>query len=151
QRSALRRDTKTQTATPSVHGLRNDTSQLPAHIVDTSQSPYGFEGSPALAVMPFLNLTGETTQDYLAEGISEELIDRLSRIRWLPVIARNSSFSFPNGADRAVVSRSLGARYLLEGRFRRDADSFLISAKLVDAANEQTIWAQRFVLQSPTT
>ncbi len=151
QRSALSQNARTQTPQSSTRAPQTVPSPLPGHIVDTSQPPYGFDGSPALAVMPFLNLTGETTYDYLAEGISEELIDRLSRIRWLPVIARNSSFSFPNGADRKLVSRTLGARYLLEGRFRREGDAYPISANLVDAANEHTVWTQRFVLQSPAT
>lgn len=123
-------------------------AQLPAHIVDTSQAPIGFEGSAALAVMPFLNTTGDAQYDYLAEGISEELIDRLSRVRWLPVIARNSSFSFPEGADRKLVSKSLGARYLLEGRVRRDRDAYLIAASLVDASTGHTVWTQRFELKS---
>jgi TolB-like protein len=128
-----------------------DPPPLPAHIVDTSQPPFGFDGSPALAVMPFVNLTGDSAHDYLAEGISEELIDRLSRIRWLPVIARNSSFSFPRVTDRKLVSKSLGARYLLEGRFRRDRDTYLIAASLVDASSEHTVWAQRLALQSLTS
>ncbi len=124
---------------------------LPAHIVDTSQPPFGFDGSPALAVVPFVNLTNDSADDYLAEGISEELIDRLSRIRWLPVIARNSSFSFPNGTDRTLISKSLGAKYLLEGRFRRDQGTYSVTASLVDAANEHTVWTQRFALPSLTS
>jgi TolB-like protein len=101
--------------------------------------------------MPFANLTGDTAHDYLAEGISEELIDRLSRIRWLPVIARNSSFSFPDGTDRKLVSKNLGAKYLLEGRFRRNQGAYLIAASLVDGTSEHTVWTQRFALQSPTS
>ena len=124
---------------------------LPAHIVDTSQPPAGFDGSPALAVMPFVNMTGESEHDYLAEGISEELIDRLSRIRWLPVIARNSSFSFADSSDRRLVSKSLGAKYLLEGRLRRDGLSYLINAVLIDASSDHTVWTQRFALQSLTS
>lgn len=122
---------------------------LPAHIVDTSQPAPGFGGRPALAVMPFYT-TGENEPDYLAEGISEELIDRLSRIRWLPIIARNSTFAFPGSTDRRLVSESLGAKYLLEGRLRRDRDSYLISASLVDASTNLTVWTQRFALQSLT-
>ncbi len=153
QRGALAREDKSrQAAQQSAMEPQPPRQQpLPAHIVDTSKPPRGFEGKPALAVMPFANLTGESAHDYLAEGISEELIDRLSRIRWLPVIARNSSFSFPEGTDRKLVSRNLGARYLLEGRVRRDQDGYLISASLIDAANEHTVWAHRFALQSLTS
>jgi TolB-like protein/predicted Zn-dependent protease len=141
QRNALERDAKSLAAA----------APLPVHIVDTSQPPFGFDGSPALAVMPFVNMTGEVEHDYLAEGISEELIDRLSRIRWLPVIARSSSFSFPDGVDRGLVSKSLGAKYLLEGRLRRDRDTYLIAANLVDATTGHAVWAQRFALQSLTS
>jgi TolB-like protein len=154
QRSALARKDKTRReAQQSANEPQASPRQppLPAHIVDTSKPPRGFEGKPALAVMPFVNLTGEAAHDYLAEGISEELIDRLSRVRWLPVIARNSSFSFPEGTDRKLVSRSLGARYLLEGRVRRDQEGYLISASLIDAANEHTVWAHKFALQSLTS
>lgn len=152
QRSTLAveaRTRNTQLAEPAQQHY-GEPPPLPAHILDTTQPPYGFDGSPALAVLPFVNVTGDSADDYLAEGISEELIDRLSRIRWLPVIARNSSFSFPKGADRKLVSKSLGAKYLLEGRFRRDQDTYLIIASLVDAANEHTVWTQRFALHSPT-
>jgi TolB-like protein len=143
QRAALAREAKIQAPTTA--------SLLPSHIVDTSQPPAGFDGSPALAVMSFANMTGESEHDYLAEGISEDLIDRLSRIRWLPVIGRNSSFSFPDSADRRLVSKSLGAKYLLEGRLRRDGDRYLISANLVDASSDHTVWTQRFVLESLTS
>ncbi|MFB9268383.1 tetratricopeptide repeat protein [Bradyrhizobium erythrophlei] len=126
-------------------------SLLPLHIVDTSQPPIGFEGSSALAVLPFLNMIGDEQYDYIAEGISEELIERLSRIRWLPVISRSSSFSFSDATDRRTVSKSLGARYLLEGRLRRDRDTPLIVASLIDGTNGHTVWTQRFILPSLTS
>lgn len=153
QRAALAREVRPAAAAPDWHSgdSKGAVSPLPTHIVDTSQPPFGFDGSPALAVMPFANMTGDSAHDYFAEGISEELIDRLSRIRWLPIIARNSSFSFPGNPDRKLVSRSLGAKYLLEGSFRRDHDGYRISASLVDAANEHTVWTQRFALRSPTS
>lgn len=155
QRNALARTASERSETPSganPHSpARVPNLSLPAHIVDTSQPPIGFEGSSALAVMPFLNMTGDAQYDYLAEGISEDLIDRLSRIRWLPVIARNSSFSFPEGADRKLVSKSLGARYLLEGRVRRQQDTYMIAASLIDASTGHTVWTQRFELQSLTS
>ncbi|MGJ4924815.1 hypothetical protein ACQR1H_31190 [Bradyrhizobium sp. HKCCYLRH2015] len=155
QRNALARAARDRRETLPAANPRMDgptaAAPLPAHIVDTSQLPIGFEGSSALAVMPFLNMTGDAQYDYLAEGISEELIDRLSRIRWLPVIARNSSFSFPDDADRKLISKSLGARYLLEGRVRRDRDAYLIAASLVDASSGHTVWTQRFELKSLTS
>ena len=153
QRSILAREAKPR-STLSIGAVKPSEAALPPlpiHIVDTSQPPNGFDGNPALAVMPFVNLTGDSANDYLAEGVSEELIDRLSRIRWLPVIARNSSFSFSNGTDRKLVSKSLGARYLLEGQYRRDQDNYLIAANLIDATTEHTVWTQRLVLQALTS
>jgi len=123
-------------------------ASLPPHINDLSQSPSGFDGHPALAVLRFENLTGDSDFDYFAEGISEELIERLSRIRWLPVIARSSSFSFPANADRSAVGRSLGAKYLLDGRVRRGKDAYALAIELSDATSGYTIWSQRFQLQS---
>lgn len=156
QRSALARVTKSRSEQlllpePSEPVVPAATPQLPAHIVDTSEPPRGFDGSSALAVMPFVNVTGDSAHDYLAEGISEELIDRLSRIRWLPVIARSSSFSFPDNTDRRLISKSLGAKYILEGRLRRDQDTHRIAASLVDAVDGHTVWTQRFTLQSLTS
>jgi TolB-like protein len=152
QRSTFAQQTRSR---PPVTGLvrpsEADLPRLPAHIVDTSLPPTGFEGSPALAVMPFANMTGQDAHDYLAQGISEDLIDRLSRIRWLPVIARNSTFSFPAGTDRKLISKSLGARYLLEGRVRRDQQAYLIAASLIDATNGHTVWTQQFELESLTS
>ena len=100
-------------------GTPNTVAPLPSHILDLSKVPAGFNDHPALAVLPFANVTGDSSHDYLAEGISEELIERLSRIRWLPVIARSSSFSLTQTADRNLVGRTLGAKYLLEGRLHK--------------------------------
>lgn len=120
----------------------------PNHFVDTSLSPFGFKGSPALAVMLFENMTGKSELDYVAEGISEELINGLSHVRWLPVIGRSSSFSFPSNADRKMVGKSLGAKYLLEGRLREDKGIFWINASLSVAESGHTVWSQRFILPS---
>jgi TolB-like protein len=108
--------------------------------------PPGFNDHPALAVLPFANVTGDGSHDYLAEGISEELIERLSRIRWLPVIARSSSFSLTQIADRSLVGRTLGAKYLLEGRLHKVRDSYWLATALTDAESRHTIWSHRFPL-----
>jgi TolB-like protein len=122
---------------------------LPSHILDTSQPLVGFTGNQAIAVLPFANVTGDEALDYLAEGISEELIVGLSRIRWLPVIARSSSFSFADTIDRKVIGQRLGAHYLIEGHLYRAYDSFGVSASLSEAATGYAIWSRRFALQSP--
>jgi TolB-like protein len=143
QRGALGRPGKAEPASAAVNGA------LPSHIVDISQPPAGFEGHPAIAVLPFVNVTGDETLDYLAEGISDELIVGLSRIRWLPVISRNSSFSFSENDDRKTVGLRLGAHYLIEGRLYRAYDTYGVSAGLSEASTGYSLWSRRFTLQSP--
>ncbi|MGO3932241.1 hypothetical protein NP284_28505 [Rhodopseudomonas pseudopalustris] len=142
QRATLLRGSRA----PSLPGLPG---ALPRHILDTSQPPVGFSGNQAIAVLPFTNVTGDEALDYLAEGISEELIVGLSRIRWLPVIARSSSFSFADTIDRKVIGQRLGAHYLIEGHLYRAYDSFGVSASLSEAMTGYAIWSRRFTLQSP--
>ncbi len=100
---------------------------------------------PSIAVLPFANMSGDPDQDYFADGISEDLITSLARIRWLFVIARNSTFVYK---DRAVdvnqVSRELGVRYVLEGSVRRGGNRLRISAQLVDAITGVHHWAERY-------
>jgi TolB-like protein/Tfp pilus assembly protein PilF len=121
---------------------------LPSHILDLSQEPPGFDGHPALAVLPFANVTNDQSHDYLAEGISEELIERLSRIRWLPVIARSSSFSLSGHEDRASIGKTLGAKYLVEGRLHRSGEAYLLATTLSDSGSGHTVWSHRFPLNS---
>jgi TolB-like protein len=142
QRGAFSRTTKPLIA-PSIAGA------LPSHIVDTSQAPAGFDSNHAIAVMPFVNRTGDDELDYFAEGISDELIVGLSRIRWLPVISRNSSYSFADNVDRRIVAKRLGAQYLIEGRLDRGSESYGVFATLSEASTGHTIWSRHFGLQSP--
>src|SRR6516165_11254598 len=100
---------------------------------------------PSLAVMPFQNMSGDPEQEYFADGMVEEIITALSRIRWLFVIARNSSFTYKGRAiDLKQVGRELGVRYILEGSVRKAAHSVRISAQLIDAATGAHLWADRF-------
>jgi TolB-like protein len=100
---------------------------------------------PAIAVLPFINLSGDHEQEYFSDGIVEEIITALSRMRWLFVIARNSSFTFKGRAvDVKQVSRDLGVRYVLEGSVRKAADRIRITAQLIDAATGVHLWAERF-------
>jgi TolB-like protein len=96
---------------------------------------------PSLAVMPFQNMSGDPEQEYFADGMVEEIITALSRIRWLFVIARNSSFTYKGQAvDVKQVGRELGVRYVLEGAVRKAADRMRISAQLIDAATGAPAW-----------
>ena len=100
---------------------------------------------PSIAVLPFHNLSGDPEQEYFADGIVEEIITGLSRIKWLFVIARNSSFTYKGQAVNVKrVGRDLGVRYVLEGSVRRAGDRVRISAQLVDAETGAHLWAERY-------
>jgi len=96
-------------------------------------------------VLPFANMSGDPEQEYFADGMVEEIITALSRIRWLVVIARNSSFTYKGQAvDVKQVGRELGVRYVLEGSVRKAGDRIRISGQLIDAATGAHLWADRF-------
>jgi TolB-like protein len=100
---------------------------------------------PALAVLPFVNLSGDVAQDYFADGVVEDIITALSRFKSFAVIARNSSFTYKGQAvDVRQVGQDLGVRYVLEGSIRRASDRLRISAQLVECENGQHIWAEHF-------
>jgi adenylate cyclase len=100
---------------------------------------------PSIAVLPFANMSGDPEQEYFADGMVEEIITALSRIRWLFVIARNSSFTYKDQAiDVKRVGRELGVRYVLEGSVRKDGGRVRITAQLIDATNGAHLWADRY-------
>src|SRR5438309_1802350 len=100
---------------------------------------------PSIAVLPFANMSGDPEQEYFADGMVEEIITALSRIRWLFVIARNSSFTYKGQAvDVKQVGRELGVRYVLEGSVRKAGTQVRITAQLIDALNGTHLWADRF-------
>jgi TolB-like protein len=102
-------------------------------------------GKPSIAVLPFDNLTGERDQEYFADGIVEEIIIALSRIRWLFVIARNSSFSYKGRAvDIKQVGRELGVHYILEGSVRKAGSRVRIGGQLIDTSTGAHLWGERF-------
>src|SRR5205823_13757104 len=100
---------------------------------------------PSIAVLPFTNMSGDREQDYFADGMVEEIITALSRMRWLFVIARNSSFTYKGRpVDVRQVGRELGVRYVLEGSVRKSANHVRITGQLIDASTGAHIWADRF-------
>jgi TolB-like protein/Flp pilus assembly protein TadD len=100
---------------------------------------------PSIAVLPFQNMSGDPEQDYFADGMVEEIITGLSRLKWLFVIARNSSFTYKGRAvDVRQVGRELGVRYVLEGSVRKGGRRLRITAQLVDAATANHLWADRY-------
>jgi adenylate cyclase len=105
----------------------------------------GFHGAPAIAVLPFDNLSDDPEQEYFADGVAEDLITRLSSFRSFPVIARNSSFIYKGrAADVKEVSRGLGVRYVVEGSVRKVRERVRISAQLIDATTGHHLWAERY-------
>jgi len=100
---------------------------------------------PSIAVLPFENMSGDPEQEYFADGIVEEIITALSRMRWLFVIARNSSFTYKGRAvDAKQVGRELGVRYLLESSVRKAGSRVRITGQLIDSATGAHLWADRF-------
>ena len=100
---------------------------------------------PSIAVLPFQNMSGDPEQEYFADGMVEEIITALSRIRWLFVIARNSSFTYKGqSVDVKQVGRELGVRYVLEGSVRKAGRRVRITGQLIDAITGAHIWADRF-------
>jgi TolB-like protein/class 3 adenylate cyclase/tetratricopeptide (TPR) repeat protein len=100
---------------------------------------------PSIAVLPFANMSGDPEQEYFADGMVEEIITALSRIPWLFVIARNSSFTYKGKlVDVKQVGRELGVRYVLEGSVRKAGQRVRITGQLIDALTGTHLWADRF-------
>jgi TolB-like protein/Flp pilus assembly protein TadD len=100
---------------------------------------------PSIAVLPLANMSADPEQDYFADGISEDIITGLSKLRWFFVIARNSSFTYKGRAvDIRQVGRELGVRYVLEGSVRRGGNRVRITAQLIDAVSGKHLWADRY-------
>jgi adenylate cyclase len=103
------------------------------------------EAGPSLAVLPFTNMSGDPEQEYFVDGIVEDIITGLSRIKWLFVIARNSTFIYKGRAvDLKQVGRELGVRYVLEGSLRKVGNRVRLTAQLIEAASGRHVWAERY-------
>jgi adenylate cyclase len=100
---------------------------------------------PSIAVLPFLNMSGDPEQDYFADGIVEDILTGLARLKWLFVIARNSSFSYKGrNVDVRQVGRELGVRYVLEGSVRKGGSRIRITGQLIEAETGNHLWAERY-------
>lgn len=105
----------------------------------------GFGARPAIAVLPFDNLSADPEQEYFADGLVEDLTTGLAALRWFPVIARNSCFVYKGrSVDVGQVSRELGARYVVEGSTRRAGDRVRIQVQLIDGASGEHVFAERY-------
>ena len=114
-------------------------------IPEPSHPSLALPDKPSIAVLPFENLSGDPGQEYFADGMVEDIITALSRMRWLFVIARNSSFTYKGCAvDVRQVGRELGVRYVLEGSVRKAGNRVRIAGQLIDASTGTNMWADRF-------
>jgi TolB-like protein/Tfp pilus assembly protein PilF len=102
-------------------------------------------GKPSVAVLPFVNLSGDPAQEFFADGMTEDIITELSRFRGLFVIARNSSFVYKGRAvDTREIARELGVKYVVEGSVRSGGGRLRVSAQLIEATNRSHVWAERY-------
>jgi adenylate cyclase len=125
-----------------AYRIRNETSPAAIPAIGSSLP---LPDKPSIAVLPFANMSGDPEQEYFVDGMVEEIITALSRIHWLFVIARNSSFFYRGQSpDVRQVGRELGVRYVLEGSVRKGGNRVRITGQLIDAATGAHIWADRF-------
>ena len=114
-------------------------------VVDVSAPVAGFGGRPAIAVLPFDNMSDDPGQEFFVDGLTEDLILRLSCWRWFPVIARNSTFLFKGQAVGVQeVGRKLGARYVVKGSVRKSGNRIRVAALLIDTTEGHHVWAERY-------
>jgi TolB-like protein len=110
-----------------------------------SSTPAALPARPSIAVLPFANLSGDPEQEYFSDGISEDLITALSKLRWFLVIARNSSFVYKGRAvPLKQVAAELGVGYVIEGSVRRGGERLRITVQLSDAGTGSHVWAERY-------
>jgi len=126
-----------------VFGVRM--GDMAATVSSVEKPPLRLPDKPSIAVLPFQNLSGDPDQEYFADGMVDEIITALSRIKWLFVIADNSSFTYKGQAiDVKQIGRELGVRYVLKGSVRKAGRRLRIGAALIDAATSAHLWADRF-------
>jgi TolB-like protein len=121
----------------------SEAARTPAEF--TSTTAPRLPDKPSIAILPFTNMSGDPEQEYFSDGVTEDIIAALSRLRWFFVIARNSMFVFKGQAvDVKQVGRELGVRYVLEGSVRKSGQRVRITCLLLDAASGTHIWSERY-------
>jgi TolB-like protein len=120
-------------------------SELPVGASDPVGCAFSLPDRPSIAVLAFVNLSQDSEQEYFVDGVVEDIISALSRMRWLFVIARNSSFTYKGRAvDVKQVGRELGVRYVLEGSVRKSEHRVRMTGQLIDATTGAHVWSERF-------
>jgi adenylate cyclase len=116
-----------------------------ASAMSTTGEALALPDKPSIAILPFDNMSGDPEQEYFSDGITEDIIMALSRLRWLFVIARNSTFTYKGRAvDVKQVGREMGVRYVLEGSVRKSGQRIRVTAQLIEAETGNYIWAERY-------
>src|SRR2546421_1276331 len=139
------------------HGVKNIARPVHVYRIEKRAEPGTAAGNaaasisialsdrPSIAVLPFANMSGDSEQEYFVDGIVEDIITGLSRIKWLFVVARNSTFVYKGrSVDVTQVGRDLGVRYVLEGSLRKAGNRVRITGQLIEAASGAHIWAERY-------
>jgi len=125
-----------------VHVYRLSSTRRPR---PSGETGLPLPSKPSIAILPFENMSGDPEQAYFSDGLAEDLITALSRIRWLFVVARNSSFTYgATATDVKQIGRELGVRYVVEGSVRKGGSRVRITAQLIDAVSGNHVWAERF-------
>jgi adenylate cyclase len=120
------------------------TLEVPAFASAGEPLALALPANPSIAVLPFRNMSGDPDQGYFAQGIVDDIIAGLSRVRSIFVIAHGSSSSYPDRADARQAGRDLGVRYILEGGIRRAVDRVRVTTRLVDTASGSHVWADKY-------
>jgi TolB-like protein/class 3 adenylate cyclase len=127
-----------------VHRVEWEAEKPDPTTVLSSRTP-ALPDKPSIAVLPFVNMSGDREQEYFADGVTEDIITALSHYRWFFVIARNSTFAYKGRAlDVKQIAHELGVRYVLEGSVRKAANRIRATAQLIDADTGIHLWAERF-------
>jgi len=139
-------EAETQSSASASASVSTEHGNLPsAEPLESSSPARAASERPGIAVLPFVNMSGDPEQEYFSDGISEDIITALSKLRWFLVIARNSSFLYK---DKAVhlgqVATELGVRYVVEGSVRKSGDRVRITVQLNDVATGSHVWAERY-------
>jgi len=137
----LRKPHTARTASEARSGRPSEPNDTP----EPSAVPLSLPDRPSIAVLPFANMSGDPEQEYFADGMVDDILMALSRVRWLFVIARQSSFIYKvRSADVQQIGRELGVRYVVEGSVRKSGDRVRIVAQLIETESGAHIWADRF-------
>ncbi len=129
-----------------------ETPPLPKAIVDLAKPAPGFGGKPALAILPFINASAEPDGDIWAEGMTEDLVERLSRLRWLPIIAPSTMAELSHrNLDALAIGGLIGAAYVLRGQLAQRAKTLSLNLTLLDGQTGQMLWSERLALPDGVT